>query len=160
MPVPKLNIRAVIAFVHDLAAAVAAWWLAYLFRFNFEIPPFYLASLKEILPCTVLIHAAAFLWFGLYRGLWHYASLPDLRRILLRCIGIGSRGAPGVIHVASTQPAYHVPCCCWPLFCFCSSWEAAALPIGYGRNIGFMDERNWKAISSWCLEREMPQSDW
>ena len=29
-----------------------------------------------------MIHAAAFLWFGLYRGLWHYASLPDLRRIL------------------------------------------------------------------------------
>ena len=82
MPVYKLNIRAGIAFVHDLAAVIAAWWFAYLFRFNFEIPPFYLAALKEILPFTVLIHAAAFLWFGLYRGLWHYASLPDLQRIL------------------------------------------------------------------------------
>ena len=83
MPFPKLNIRTVIAFVHDIAAAIAAWTLAYLFRFNFEIPAVYLASLKEILPWVVPIHAAAFLWFGLYRGLWHYASLPDLRRILL-----------------------------------------------------------------------------
>lgn len=82
MPIYKPNIRAVIAFVHDLAAAVIAWWLAYSFRFNFEIPPLYLGSLKEILPWAVTLHAAAFLWFGLYRGLWHYASLPDLRRIL------------------------------------------------------------------------------
>jgi FlaA1/EpsC-like NDP-sugar epimerase len=83
MPLYKPNIRAVIAFVHDLAAAVVAWWLAYSFRFNFEIPPLYLASLQEILPWAVMLHAAAFLWFGLYRGLWHYASLPDLQRILI-----------------------------------------------------------------------------
>ena len=82
MPLPKPNIRAAIAFIHDVAAAVAAWGLAYSFRFNFEIPSFYLASLKGILPWVIPIHAAAFLWFGLYRGLWHYASLPDLRRIL------------------------------------------------------------------------------
>ena len=83
MHLPQPHIRTVIAFVHDVAAAIAAWTLAYLFRFNFEIPSLYLASLKEILPWVVLIHAAIFLWFGLYRGLWHYASLPDLRRILL-----------------------------------------------------------------------------
>lgn len=83
MPLYKPNIRAVIAFVHDLAAAVVAWWLAYSFRFNFEIPPLYLASLQEILPWAVMLNAVAFLWFGLYRGLWHYASLPDLQRILI-----------------------------------------------------------------------------
>lgn len=82
MHIRKTNIRTVIAFTHDLAAAIAAWYLAYLFRFNFEIPDHYLASLGEILPWVVPIHAAAFLSFGLYRGLWHYASLPDLRRIL------------------------------------------------------------------------------
>ena len=82
MPLRNPNIRTIIAFVHDIAAAVIAWWLAYLFRFNFDIPPLYLASLKEILPWLVPIHAVVFLWFGLYRGLWHYASLPDLKRIL------------------------------------------------------------------------------
>jgi len=79
----KPHIRTVIAFVHDVAAAIAAWTLAYAFRFNFEIPSLYLASLKEILPWIIPVHAVVFLWFGLYRGLWHYASLPDLRRILL-----------------------------------------------------------------------------
>lgn len=77
------NIRTIIAFVHDLFAAAIAWWLAYLFRFNFEIPPLYLSSLKEILPWVVPVHAMTFLGFRLYHGLWHYASLPDLRRIVL-----------------------------------------------------------------------------
>jgi FlaA1/EpsC-like NDP-sugar epimerase len=82
MPLRNPNVRTVIAFVHDIGAAVVAWWLAYSFRFNFDIPPLYLASLTEILPWLVPIYAAIFLWFGLYRGLWHYASLPDLKRIL------------------------------------------------------------------------------
>jgi FlaA1/EpsC-like NDP-sugar epimerase len=77
------NVRAVIAFVHDLFAAAIAWWLAYSFRFNFEIPPLYFSSLKEILPWVVPVHAITFLGFRLYQGLWHYASLPDLRRIVL-----------------------------------------------------------------------------
>ena len=59
MPLHKLNIRAGIAFVHDLAAAIIAWWFAYLFRFNFEIPPFYLAALKEILPFAIAVHPLA-----------------------------------------------------------------------------------------------------
>ncbi|SFW17869.1 nucleoside-diphosphate sugar epimerase/dehydratase [Nitrosovibrio sp. Nv17] len=77
------NIRTVIAFVHDIAAAAAAWALAYTFRFNFDIPPLYQQSLFRTLPWILPVHAVAFLRFGLYRGLWHYASLPDLRRILL-----------------------------------------------------------------------------
>ena len=39
MPLRNPNIRTIIAFVHDIAAADIAWWLAYLFRFNFDIPP-------------------------------------------------------------------------------------------------------------------------
>ncbi|SCY16362.1 nucleoside-diphosphate sugar epimerase/dehydratase [Nitrosospira sp. Nsp13] len=96
MPLPKPNIRTAIAFVHDIAATVVAWGLAYSFRFNFEIPSSYLKSFWEILPWVIPIHAAAFLWFGLYRGLWHYASLPDLRRILLAVL-ISAAAVPLVL---------------------------------------------------------------
>ncbi|SEN77011.1 NDP-sugar epimerase, includes UDP-GlcNAc-inverting 4,6-dehydratase FlaA1 and capsular polysaccharide biosynthesis protein EpsC [Nitrosospira multiformis] len=98
MPAPKLNIRTVIAFGHDVVAAAVAWSLAYLFRFNFEIPFVYLASLEEILPWVVPIHAAAFLFFGLYRGLWHYASLPDLRRILF-AVSASAAAVPLVLYM-------------------------------------------------------------
>ncbi len=53
-----------------------------MFRFNFEIPPLYLVSLEETLPWVIPIQAASFLWFGLYREVWRYVSLHDLRSIL------------------------------------------------------------------------------
>ena len=67
---------------HDLAAAITAWWLAYLFRFNFDIPLDHMAVLKQTLLWVIPIQVTAFLVYGLYRGVWRYASLPDLRRIL------------------------------------------------------------------------------
>jgi FlaA1/EpsC-like NDP-sugar epimerase len=35
------------------------------------------------LPWVVPVHAVLFWGFGLYRGIWRYASLPDLRRIVM-----------------------------------------------------------------------------
>jgi FlaA1/EpsC-like NDP-sugar epimerase len=63
-------------------AVILAWWFAYLFRFNFEIPALYFFSLKETLPWVIPIQAASFFCFGLYREVWRYVSLHDLRRIL------------------------------------------------------------------------------
>jgi FlaA1/EpsC-like NDP-sugar epimerase len=74
--------RTLIKFTSDIVAAILAWWLAYLFRFNFEIPAFYVVSLKETLPWVVPIQAASLFWFGLYREVWRYISLHDLRSIL------------------------------------------------------------------------------
>ena len=68
---------------HDLVAAITAWWLAYLFRFNFDIPLDHMVVLKQTLLWVIPIQVTAFLIYGLYRGVWRYASLPDLRRILL-----------------------------------------------------------------------------
>lgn len=79
----KYGIRTFIAFTHDFVAIAVAWWLAYLFRFNFEIPTASVQLLLEILPWTVLVQGGLFLWLGLYRGLWRYASLPDLKRIFV-----------------------------------------------------------------------------
>ncbi|MBY0484031.1 nucleoside-diphosphate sugar epimerase/dehydratase [Nitrosomonas sp.] len=79
----KYGIRTFIAFTHDFIAIAVAWWLAFLFRFNFEIPAPSSQFLLEILPWTVLVQGSFFLWFGLYRGLWRYASLPDLKRIFV-----------------------------------------------------------------------------
>jgi FlaA1/EpsC-like NDP-sugar epimerase len=79
----KFGIRTLIAVTHDFVAVAVAWWLAYLFRFNFEIPSASLAIAQEILPWIVFVQAGIFLWMGLYRGLWRYASLPDLKRIFV-----------------------------------------------------------------------------
>jgi FlaA1/EpsC-like NDP-sugar epimerase len=93
MPRRNPNLRRLIAITHDLAAVIVAWCLAYLFRFNFDIPPEHLASLKATLPWVIPLQAAAFQLFGLYRGIWRYASLPDLRRILLAIL-VGAAAVP------------------------------------------------------------------
>ena len=83
MLLPRFNIRSLLAFTHDVFAAAAAWCIAYWLRFNMDIEEIYLISMLRTLPWVVISQAIIFLWFGLYRGIWRYASLPDLKRILL-----------------------------------------------------------------------------
>jgi len=76
------NPRTVLAMLHDLAAAAMAWTLAYLLRFNFEPPPDFMAEMWFTLAWVVPLQWLVFWGFGLYRGIWRYASINDLRRIL------------------------------------------------------------------------------
>src|SRR5689334_5923755 len=92
----SLNWRTLLAFAHDAAACVAAWTIAFWLRFNLEIPDPYLNLALDALPWVVGVHAVLFWGFGLYRGIWRYASLPDLRRILA-AVGVGGVAAPALL---------------------------------------------------------------
>ncbi len=97
--IPKLgkpSSRSTLAFVHDLAAAFIAWGLAFLLRFNFEIPADFLSTLFSTVGWVVLIDGATFLSFRLYRGLWRYASLHDLRNLLM-AVGFVALAVPTAI---------------------------------------------------------------
>ena len=78
----KLNPRTALAFMHDVVAAAVTWIIAFGLRFNLDVPQYYLAIMLESLVWVVALQAAIFWIFGLYRGLWRYASLPDLKRIV------------------------------------------------------------------------------
>jgi len=78
----KFNFRALFAFLHDAGAAAATWWVGYCLRFNFDIPPSFVSAMIKTLVLVVPVQAVVFYCFGLYRGLWRYASLPDMRRII------------------------------------------------------------------------------
>lgn len=70
------------AFAHDLLAIPLAWFAAYWLRFNLgSIPPEFLGAALDALPWVVLIQGTVYWFFGLYRGVWRFASLPDLVRI-------------------------------------------------------------------------------
>ncbi|SDK12220.1 NDP-sugar epimerase, includes UDP-GlcNAc-inverting 4,6-dehydratase FlaA1 and capsular polysaccharide biosynthesis protein EpsC [Methylophilus rhizosphaerae] len=83
------RLLSLLAYFHDAIAVVFAWWVAFLFRFNFHVPPAYLGYLLESLPIIFILHSVCFYSFGLYRGLWRFASLPDLKRIV-RAIAFGA----------------------------------------------------------------------
>jgi FlaA1/EpsC-like NDP-sugar epimerase len=75
--------------IHDMLMILVAWLLAYWFRFNLQsVPHDYWQSALLYLWIVIPIQAALFWLVGLYRGVWRFASLPDLLRIL-KGTGIG-----------------------------------------------------------------------
>ena len=88
--------RRLIVFAHDLAAAGLAWVAAFWLRFNFDVPDEYRNLMLELLPWVLAVHAALFWILRLYRGLWRYASLPDLQRIALSA-GVAAIALPAVL---------------------------------------------------------------
>ncbi|MDH4215479.1 MAG: polysaccharide biosynthesis protein [Gallionella sp.] len=82
----KSNIRTTLAVLHDAFAAALSWSLAYLLRFNFELPDSFAAELQHTLFYVVPLQLVIFWRFDLYRGIWRYASTTDLRRIILAVI--------------------------------------------------------------------------
>jgi FlaA1/EpsC-like NDP-sugar epimerase len=92
-------LRRLLAFLHDVLAAALAWTFAFWLRFNLDVPPEYRELLLELLPWVIVIHAAAFWVLGLYRGLWRFASLPDLKRILVAA-GLAALAVPAAFALA------------------------------------------------------------
>ena len=80
------NWRRLLVFFHDAVAAGAAWMLAFWLRFNLEVPRFYEVLMMDWIGWVVAIHVAIFWLLGLYRGLWRYASVPDLQRIVIAAL--------------------------------------------------------------------------
>lgn len=78
-----LSLRSPItAFAHDILMVPIAWLAAFWLRFNLDfIPPESLGIAIKTMPLVILINGGFFLMFGLYRGVWRFASLPDLLRI-------------------------------------------------------------------------------
>ena len=82
----RLHPNTVIAMLHDVAAAAIAWWFAYLLRFNFDLPANFRDEMWSTMLWVVPLQACVFWGFSLYRGIWRYASVADLRRILFAVI--------------------------------------------------------------------------
>lgn len=70
------------AFLHDVLMVPVAWLGAYMLRFNLEgVPDYFLHHALVSLILVVPVQALVFWVMGLYRGVWRFASLPDLIRI-------------------------------------------------------------------------------
>ncbi len=78
-----------LVIAHDLVMIPVAWLGAYWLRFNLErVPqPFWNVGLHAMV-VVLLIQGASFWYFGLYRGVWRFASLPDMARII-KAVAVG-----------------------------------------------------------------------
>ncbi|ODU13888.1 MAG: multidrug MFS transporter [Thiobacillus sp. SCN 64-35] len=78
----NINPRTLVIILHDILVAVLAWLGAYWLRFNLAVPPEFQTAALSTLQWVVPLQAVVFWRFGLYRGIWRFASLPDLKRIV------------------------------------------------------------------------------
>lgn len=74
----SLKWRRMIVISHDWAAIGFCLWLSFLIRFDFQIPATHSPLFLKALPWVYVVQALIFLMLGLYRGVWAFASLPDL----------------------------------------------------------------------------------
>lgn len=102
----KTTWLSLIVFFFDLSAVVIAWLAAYLVRFNGEVPQEFKESALWALVWVLPIHGLAFRILGLYRGIWIFASLPDLLRIV-RAVAASTFAV--MIGAAMLQPAPIIP---------------------------------------------------
>lgn len=102
----NINPRSALAFFHDVVAAGLAWLAAFWLRFNFDLPPEFSAAMVTTVGGVMLLDAVCFLGFGLYRGMWRYASIHDLRLIVI-AVGVAAMAFPAIMILV--QPTYVVP---------------------------------------------------
>src|SRR5947199_231110 len=86
--------RKLIAFIHprlavvlhDLGMVWLAWMATNWLRYSFEPNPPALAWLSPEVGLVLLAQGLVLWWTGLYKGLWRFASLPDLWNIIRACL--------------------------------------------------------------------------
>jgi len=103
---PLSNPKAALAMLHDAIAAALAWLLAFWLRFNLDVPDEFTQVMWRTLPLVVPLQAIVLWLFGLYRGIWRYASLYDLRSILIAVI-VAALASPALLVLL--REAYPVP---------------------------------------------------
>ena len=76
---PGRQVIRTIQFGLDLTALTLAFLAAYLLRFEFQVPPDALAAAKVQLPMVVGIQLLTLFLFGVYRFIWRYVGMAEIR---------------------------------------------------------------------------------
>lgn len=74
---PRISI-----IMHDILMVSLAWLFAYSTRFNFSLKEVGWEPMLSSLPIVVLLQGVIFWSSKLYKGIWRFASIPDLWNIL------------------------------------------------------------------------------
>ena len=96
--------RPVIIAVH-VALIPLGFWTAFALRFDFAVPPEYVARFWDTLPILLALRLIVFERFGLYRGYWRHVSLRDLAD-LVAAVTLGSCAFGTVLVLAGAFPGF------------------------------------------------------
>lgn len=108
-----LNNR-LLAILHDLAMVPIAWIGAFWVRYNMEaMPEDVIAAIWAGAVILLLVQAVAFQYYGLYRGVWRFASVPDLIRIV-KSVFVGTAFAAIAVFLVTRMEG--IPRSIFPLY--------------------------------------------
>ena len=79
----NVNPRTFIAIGHAIVVAALVWTFTFSLRWNFELDRSTQIILFQTLPAVLAVQVGCFVYFGLYRGIWRYASIHDMRLIAM-----------------------------------------------------------------------------
>lgn len=101
--------------VFDIVSIPIAWYIAYLLRYNLESLPNTVMSSTSLLAFSMvfLLQTYSYYHFKVYRGLWQFSSLNDLRRIFFAVIYATSIAIP-LLYLTSLLQV--VPRAVFPLY--------------------------------------------
>ncbi|MGZ5846313.1 MAG: polysaccharide biosynthesis protein [Ramlibacter sp.] len=88
--------RPLLAAGADLALVLLAWWLAFWLRFNLDVPDDFAQLALRASPWCALAYAVALQATGVWRHVWSYTGLPELRQLVLG-IGVGAAATAAVV---------------------------------------------------------------
>ncbi|HEY0885359.1 MAG TPA: nucleoside-diphosphate sugar epimerase/dehydratase, partial [Ramlibacter sp.] len=77
----RLSRNIFLLLLADLTLVVLAGWAAFWLRFNFEVPPEYARMALLATPWSIAGYTAALLMSRVYRQVWRYTGLPELRQL-------------------------------------------------------------------------------
>ena len=75
------NKKVFLIFV-DILSVIASFILAFLLRFDFTLPQFFLQNLAYFLPIFLTTQLIIFNFSGLYEIIWRFTSLWDMLNII------------------------------------------------------------------------------
>lgn len=74
------------------------WLAAYWIRFNFDIPAEFVGLSSSALAWVLPVYAFVYLRLGLYKGIWRYATMGDLRRLVIAVV-LGATAATAITYM-------------------------------------------------------------
>jgi FlaA1/EpsC-like NDP-sugar epimerase len=81
--------KRLVVMMSDFVIIILAYVGAFLIRFEMQIPAAGVSKMIATLPLVLAVRFACFWYFGLYRGVWRFASIYDLYSII-KAVGVSS----------------------------------------------------------------------
>lgn len=89
----------------DFGIIILSYVAAFLIRFEMQIPEIFVSKMIATLPLVLTVRFVCFWYFGLYRGVWRFASIHDLCSIV-KAVGVSSLLIVLVLFVADGFSGY------------------------------------------------------